>query len=195
MKPELSGKRESDMEAPANNVNNRVEKQDSFGKVVKILSLISDRINIFGISLAGFTLAAMMFLTFFDVGGRYLLKKPITGAYEVTEFMMVLLVGFGLAYCGLRRGHIRVDLIFDYVSSRANLWLDVFAYGVSFIFYAVIVWQGWINAMRSLGSDLTSVLLKIPVYPFTFVLVVALGFLSLVFLRDFLKSIEELRKR
>ncbi len=156
--------------------------------------LINPLIGIFGIAVAGVMLTSMMFLTFFDVAGRYVLNKPIFGSLEVTEFLMALLVSFGLGYTALNKGHIRVDLIMQYTTRKANLWFDVFAYGISCIFYVLIAWQAWVYALTKMTSKMTSSILLIPVYPFIFALSVGAVFLVLVFLRDLLKSIEEVNK-
>ena len=39
------------------------------------------------------TLFTMMTLTFVDVSGRYLLRQPVYGGYEITEFLMGILIG------------------------------------------------------------------------------------------------------
>jgi TRAP-type C4-dicarboxylate transport system permease small subunit len=159
-----------------------------------LTKLVNPLIGVFGVAIACVMLAGMMFLTFFDVGGRFILNKPINGSLEITEYLMVFLVSFGLGYCALKNGHIRVDLIMQYTSRKANLWFDVFAYGVSCIFYIFICWQAWLYALSKVASKMTSSVLLIPVYPFVFALSVGAAFLVLVLLRDFLKSVEEVSK-
>jgi TRAP-type C4-dicarboxylate transport system permease small subunit len=41
-------------------------------------------------------LMCMMLLTFVDVVARYLLNRPIRGAFEVTELMLLVLIFAGL---------------------------------------------------------------------------------------------------
>ena len=51
-----------------------------------------------GINGVGVTaLTLLMLLTAVDVCLRYLFDSPITGSYELSEFMMAILVAFGLA--------------------------------------------------------------------------------------------------
>jgi TRAP-type C4-dicarboxylate transport system permease small subunit len=104
------------------------------------------------------------------------------------------MVAFALAYCAKHKGHIRVDVIMQFVSARTNAWLDVFANGLSLIFYILIAWQTCLNALDVIQIQLTSSVLFIPVYPFIFILVIGALFLILVFLRDLLKSIEGVTK-
>jgi TRAP-type transport system small permease protein len=165
-----------------------------FEKFINLFSRIIDPVTEWGAILAGIMLAAMMFLTFFDVGGRNLVNKPIIGSYEITEFMMVILVGFGLSFCAKFKGHIRVDVVMAYTSRKATRWFNIFAYALSFIFYVLLTWQGWLNAWSNLSGKSASTVLLVPIYPFTFLLVVGAALTALVFLRDFLKSVEEVIK-
>lgn len=182
------------MEGKVDSVIQQSQKYSGFGKTVKYLSKVIDPLSTYPVTFSCAMLVAMMFLTFFDVAGRYVLNKPILGSFEITEFMMFLLTCFGLAYTAFRRSHIRVDFIFSYLSRRTALGFDIMAYGVSAIFYALVAWQSWIAAFRAMASKSTSSLLFIPVYPLIFMLVIGAGLVCLVFLRDFLNSIEEIKK-
>jgi TRAP-type transport system small permease protein len=165
-----------------------------FDKFIIYFSKIIDPVCEYGALFAGIMLAAMMFLTFFDVGGRNLVNKPIIGSYEITEFMMVLLVAFGLSFCARHKGHIRVDVILAYASRKTTRWFNIIAYAFSLIFYILITWQGWLNAWSNLSGKSVSTILLVPIYPFAFLLVIGAALTALVFLRDFLKSINEVIK-
>jgi TRAP-type C4-dicarboxylate transport system permease small subunit len=165
-----------------------------FGKVAIFLEKIMKPFTSLGLVLACTMIAAMMFLTFLDVGGRFVLNKPITGSLELTEFMMSVLASFGIGYCAWRKGHIRVDLILQYTSKKTTLWFDIFTYGISCLFYAVLTWQCWNNAFSQLRSHLTSSVLFIPVYPFVFLLVVGTFIITMILLKDTFQSIDEVRK-
>jgi len=71
----------------------------------------------------GVVAAALMFcimlLTCVDVFGRYVLNKPVTGGFELTEMLLAALIFAGLPLVTLRGDHITVDL-FDAVTPN---WL------------------------------------------------------------------------
>jgi TRAP-type C4-dicarboxylate transport system permease small subunit len=182
------------MEAHAKNAPAQTSPTTSLEKFITLLSKIIDPLTKYGSLFAGFVLAAMMFLTFFDVSGRFLFKKPVLGSFEITVFLMSLMVSFALAYCAQHKGHIRVDVIMQFVSAKANAWLDIFAYGLSFIFYILIASQVFLNALEVIKTQLTSSVLYIPIYPFVFVLVFGAALVALVLFRDFLNSIKEVTK-
>jgi TRAP-type transport system small permease protein len=169
--------------------------KNSFSKAVAFLSkLVNPLSGVFGAAIGCTVLAAMMFLTFFDVIGRYVFNKPIDGTDELIRFMMVTVIGFALGYCALLKGHIRVDLILQYVSKRANQWFDVFTYAISLIFYILFTVQAWLYSLDNISGHLTSAVLAIPISPFVFILFIGAVIVTLIFLRDFLKSIEEVMK-
>jgi TRAP-type C4-dicarboxylate transport system permease small subunit len=139
--------------------------------------------------------AMMMALTFIDVLGRYAFNKPILGSFEITQMLMAVLVIFGLGYCALQKGHIRVDLILMYVSKKANSIIDVFTYGIAGIFYALITWRSWVSAVSNYHDQVTTSVLYIPIYPFVFLLVIGAGIITLVFIKDTVAGINEVVKQ
>ncbi|MDP2916780.1 MAG: TRAP transporter small permease [Dehalococcoidia bacterium] len=163
--------------------------------IANTLSKVVTPISRYGVVVSATVLALMMFLTGADVLLRYVFNRPIMGSLEITEFMMSMTVGFGLAYCALKKGHIRVDLVLIYIPQKARRIMDVVAYVVSFAFYCLIVWQVLLNGRSLMDSKLTSSVLFIPVYPFVFLLVIGAAILALVFLKDVLESIHEVMKK
>ncbi len=62
-----------------------------------------------------------------DVGGRYLFNKPLLGAVEMSEFLMVFLSFGALALAELRNSHITVDFFVTALPERAQALLDATA--------------------------------------------------------------------
>lgn len=117
----------------------------------------------------------MMFLVTADVAGRYVFNKPIKGALEIAELMMVLLVFLAMSYCTLKAGHVVVDLVTSRLSSRTNAILNVVTSLASAVIVGFIAWQlgmkGWREVVSS--SSRLTLLLQIPEAPFY--LVAAIG--------------------
>jgi TRAP-type C4-dicarboxylate transport system permease small subunit len=173
----------------------RESPQTLLGKFVSLLSkVVNPLTSKIGLTIAAVILFSMMLLTFVDVAGRFLLNKPVNGSLELTEFMMGLIVAFAIGFTAFRKGHIRVDIIMQYVPRKVNLWMDVFAYLLSSVFYIFIAWQTWLNGISVMNSKLTSAVLLIPSFPFVFTVAVASAFIALVFFRDFLNAIDEVGK-
>jgi TRAP-type C4-dicarboxylate transport system permease small subunit len=177
----------------------------AYSRFVARLNKVVDRISGWSLALACVMLAAMMFLTFFDVIFTQLGKwsvinshtsifKPIIGGQESMELMLLLMVAFGLAYCATRQGHIRVDLIMQYASHKVNNWFDIFAYAVSCVFFILVSWQACQYGLDNIRDHSVSTVLTMPLYPFNFLCTLGAALLALVFLKDLLKSIDEVTR-
>jgi TRAP-type transport system small permease protein len=148
----------------------------------------------YGTAIACSAVAMMMFLTFFNVAGRMALKLPVKGYFELIELSMLLMTIFAIGYTASKKGHIRVDILANYLPKKANQVLDIITFAVAFIFFVMVTWRGWVNGLDNLGDKLTSGVLHIPTYPFNFILAVGTAILAIVFLRDFLKALKEVNK-
>ena len=140
-------------------------------------------------------LAVMMFLTGTDVTLRYIFNRPIAGAYELTELMMVILVFWCLSYTQLEKGHVAIDLVFSRLPKRVQVITDVIVYCLCLGLFTLLVWQSVVQAKSKLASGLVTGTLTIPVWPFY--LVVAFGCLImwLLLLIELLGSLNRLAKK
>jgi TRAP-type C4-dicarboxylate transport system permease small subunit len=112
-------------------------------------------------------LAAMMLLTFVDVSGRKLAASPIYGAYEVTEFMMGVLIFGALPLVTAREGHVTIDIMDHFVPRGAMKGQRIFISLVSAAVLAVIAWQLWVLSASHLETSEVTMTLHIPHGPFT----------------------------
>jgi TRAP-type C4-dicarboxylate transport system permease small subunit len=172
-------------------------------KVVKFLSKIVDSVSSWEGMIGGIVMSATMFLTVVDVAGGVLGKwtlinahtsyfRPIIGGYEITSLMMLIVVSLGIGYCAQKKGHVRVDVIMQFVSKKVNLYMDIFANIVSAFFYFMIMWQGLMYAINNIISNNVTSILFIPMAPFNIILAIGALILFLIFIRDFLNAVEEM---
>ena len=117
---------------------------------------------------ASFLLFGMMALTFFDVVGRYLLNRPIRGAFEVTELALLVLIFAGLPLVSHADEHVTMDFIDRILPERArDLWIRAMhAVCAAIMFF--IAWQTWIKAGKIAGYGDTTDVLRIAVGPFVY---------------------------
>ena len=142
-----------------------------------------------GIAMA--TVAAMMFLTATDVILRYVFNRPISGAYELIEYMMAVLIPFGLAYCALQGGHVSVDLLVSRFSKKTQSILGSITTLLCLGLFILITWQNVIYIGENFKSKLTSAVLFIPVYPFIAAVAIGSAALCLVLALDFLNYLKK----
>ena len=161
---------------------------DSFNRVVRPVSGVFHSIGI-GV------LAVMMLLTASDVALRYVFNRPISGSFELTEYMMAIVIAFGLAYCAVAKGHVRVGLVVDRFPQRAQAIIDSVTGLLGLGLFSVITWQCVLQVKIQFDSGLTSAVLFIPAFPFVAVVAFGSAMLCLVILADFFDSLSQAVRR
>lgn len=124
-------------------------------------------------------IALMMLLTVADVVGRGFLNKPVLGAYEISEFMLVIVVFISMASCQLLKGHITIDLVVDRLRKRTQNIIDSIMYFLFLIMFCVFTWQLFVYAMEETGGTVSGIL-DIPVFPFIYIASLGSALVSLV---------------
>jgi len=137
----------------------------------------------------------MMLLITMDVFLRYSFNRPVKGSFELVEFMMAVVICLGMAYTGVQKGHVAVELVVSRFSPRVQALIDSFNWLVSMGLFLLISWKAVAQA-RVVGlSGLASSVLHVPVFPFLLVLAFGSGFLCLVFLVNFIDSVSRVMRK
>jgi TRAP-type C4-dicarboxylate transport system permease small subunit len=118
----------------------------------------------------------MMLLTVVDVFMRYVLNAPITGATEVSELMMVIVVFPALAWIAIERSHIKVDLLVVKWPRRVQLMVEIVTLLVTLAMFFIITWQSFLESMEV--KEATS-LLEVPEAPFHWIMTLGFAMLCL----------------
>ncbi|HEY2337930.1 MAG TPA: TRAP transporter small permease [Burkholderiales bacterium] len=122
----------------------------------------------------------MMVLTFFDVVGRYLLNRPIRGAFEITELALVVLIFAGLPLVSHADEHVTMDFIDRILPPRAaRAWVRVMhAICAAIMFF--LCWQVWLKAGKIGAYDDTTDVLRITIAPFVYFMSLMIGLTGVV---------------
>ena len=152
---------------------------------MRILRLIT-RYMAYGSTAALFFLMA---LTVVHVTGRSFFNSPVTGAIEISTYTLLVIVALWWCSLALVDGHIKVDLVVDRLSKRAQFIIVNVMLILSFILLAFATWASGIGAM---GDPRYTSILKIPDIPFKWVMTVGFGMFCICTLA---LIIENLRKR
>ena len=134
-------------------------------------------------------LMVMMFLTVGDVCLRYFLSRPIPGAYELNEFMLVVVVFLGLAHTALKQGHVIVGILVSRLPLRIRAGLDVLTNLLGLVFFALVTWRAVVQTKVLWLSNTKSGVLSIPSAPFVFIVAFGSGILCMVLFLNILKSL------
>lgn len=157
-------------------------------KVISILEKFIVPINKWSGMIAALIIFAMMILTFADVTGRYFIR-PVKDAYELTEFMLALMVFLGLGYTQLYKGHVSIDFIIEKFPPKIRYSIETIFNGISIFVLILMAWQMFVYAERSLG--ITSGRLELPNSLFIAIGAVGVIFFALTLILDFLKSLHK----
>jgi len=140
-----------------------------------------------------FMLIPMMLLTTVDIITRTAFKKPISGAVEMSSFMLLVVILLGLAYTQQVRGHPRVTIFVSRFFPRVQFIVEVIVNLFCLYIVGIVVWQGWVVAKGDTGRIVSDVL-RIPQLPFRMLVPLGGALLFLEFIFDFLVSINKLLK-
>jgi len=107
-----------------------MEEDSWVARVVKVTSFA-----------AAIALIAMMLTTVADVAMATLFKRPIIGAYDMVETMLVVSVFLGIPATFLRDGNIVVDVVDFFVSKEAVRRLKQLAQFLTLVFLVLLFWN------------------------------------------------------
>ena len=127
-------------------------------------------------------LFCMMLLTFVDVVARYVFNRPLRGAFEVTELMLLVLIFAGLPLVSHADEHVTMDFIdrlFEPLG-RARIKRTVHALVAATMF--LLTWLIWLKAGKIAAYGDTTDVLKIVVAPFVYFMVAMIALSGLVHL-------------
>lgn len=126
-------------------------------------------------ALAGVALTAMMLLTAVDVALRAF-SRPLTGAYELVGLLGALALGLALPQTTLAKGHVRMDLLTDRLTSRGKARLSVLTRLMGLGFFAVAGFNLFVLGQNLRQADEVTLTLQVPQHPVAY----ALAFCCLV---------------
>ena len=127
-------------------------------------------------------LMAMMLLTFTDVVARYIFSRPLRGAFEVTELMLLVLIFAGLPLVSFTDEHAVMDFVDRVLGPRALRGLERIVQAVNAAFMFLLAWLTWLKADRIwVYRDSTDVL-RIVYGPFVYFMAGTLGLAGIIHL-------------
>lgn len=142
---------------------------------------------------ARFILVVMMLLICADVFGRYVIRHPIVGAYEVAEFFMSTIVFVALAYTQLQKANVSVDLVYERLPPKVQSAMAIFNTLLALGLFLLITWLGSADVLRALElNDRTAGLVRLPLWPAKAMVPLGSGLLCLQFITDIWDRIHEL---
>lgn len=144
--------------------------------------------------LCALALFAIMTLTFFDVGGRKLMSRSITGSLELTELLMVVVIFASLPLVSRRGEHV----VFDSLDSVWPAWfLRLQGVLVNLLCGGLmlgLMWLMWKTGMQFTETGETTAQLHILKAPFIYGMSALCGVTGLVHLAQIVRPPQALQE-
>jgi TRAP-type C4-dicarboxylate transport system permease small subunit len=120
-------------------------------------------------------LLAMMLLTVVDVVARYVFRRPLRGAFEVTELMLVILIFAGLPLVSFADEHAVMDFVDRFLGPGARGTLRRAVQALSGLLMFLLAWLVWLKADRIWEYRDATDVLRITYGPFVYFMAVMIG--------------------
>ncbi len=126
---------------------------------------------------------------------RYVFNHPTVWAHGYTQRLFAsyyILIG---AFTLIKGGHVRVDLIYNLVSRKGKIVLDMLNYLCLLIWGSSLLYSGWLYFLTSWHEhEVDETVLRAPIYPIKFLLVVGVFLITWQGLVNFIETLVSLLK-
>lgn len=126
-------------------------------------------------------LFCMMTLTFVDVVARYVFNRPLRGAFEVTELLLVVLIFGGLPLVSHADEHVTMDFIDKLLGRWRDLWQRVVQAASAAIMF-LLTWLIWLKADRIQAYGDATDVLRIAYGPFVYFMALMIALSGMIHL-------------
>jgi TRAP-type C4-dicarboxylate transport system permease small subunit len=127
-------------------------------------------------------LFAMMVLTFVDVVARYVFSRPVRGAFEVTELMLVVLIFAGLPLVSYADEHAAMDFIDRLLPRKGQRALLAAVHVICAAVLFMLAWLVWLKADKIWAYRDATDVLRILYGPFVYFMAITIGIAGLIHL-------------
>jgi len=124
----------------------------------------------------------MMLLTVVDVVARYVFSRPVRGAFEVTELMLVVLIFAGLPLVSFSDEQAVMDFIDRLLTPRRQRALQRLVHVVNAALMFLLTWLMWLKADRIWAYRDATDVLRILYGPFVYFMAASLALAGLIHL-------------
>ncbi len=126
-----------------------------------------------GTWVGGAALVLMVLVTFAHVIARYLLRKPLMGAVEVTQILLVVTAFLAIPYTEVRKQHVTFDEVVSLFPRRLRAMTIGLMYFLVGVYTLITSWQETLLAISyAVPSMRVTDVLKIPIAPAMFIIAI-----------------------
>lgn len=144
----------------------RPGRLDSIRKILhKIIMIIT--------WIGGFSLIILVVVTFLNVIGRYIFRRPLQGAVEISQLLLAITVFFAITYTEVRKQHVTFDEVVNRFPIRLKAIILGIIYFIVALFAFILSWQETLLAVSyCIPSVRVTDVLKLPIAPVMFIIAI-----------------------
>lgn len=94
-----------------------------------------------------------MFLMVYEVIARYFFESPTIWVHEVCGYIFAAYIALTGGWVLLEKGHVAVDIIYQYFPDKAKRFADVAVSIVALFMFSVLFWQGYKFAWHAFATN------------------------------------------
>jgi TRAP-type C4-dicarboxylate transport system permease small subunit len=154
---------------------------------IKAVYFFAHKCGLFGAAV----MVGLMLLTVADVVLRSLFRAPILGSFELTEFALVVMAFLAIPWAAVKKANVRVDLLVSSLTPKMQAVFDSVTCFMALVVTAFCAWYTVPQALYIWRLGTESDMLRIPVYPFYFLVAFGFFLLSLILLANFIELVKK----
>ncbi|NLP38045.1 MAG: TRAP transporter small permease [Firmicutes bacterium] len=154
-----------------------------FVKFVETLSNVLSYIALALVAVIGLFLTADVFM-------RFAFNNPIVGAIEISQMLMSGLV-LVFPRCALEARHLKITFVLEYLPKKFQSFANIFVLFLSLFVSVMLAWQSASTAVYLKLVKRTYSLIRVPYYPFYWIMTAGYIVLSLAIIALLLSRKDE----
>lgn len=137
----------------------------------------------------------MMVVTCIDVVGAKIFLRPLPGAFDFTVLGQLISSAFAAAFVLVLGMHVKVDFFAARFPKNAQTAMNIIVHFLSLILFILIMWRLTLYGSELRVSREVSSEIRIPLYPFAYMIAFATIPVCLLLVVRFLRSLAEVFRR
>ncbi len=140
------------------------------------------------LALAAVLLFFIMFLTTFDVIGRYVFNSPIDGTYEITELVMGVFSPIAIMYCAWEKNHISVDIVFEKLPGWLQALVTSMVTVIELAVACLLTYESYLLVGEIIDNGTSTPILDLSYWPIACMIALSFLFMVIIYLFHFVEA-------
>jgi C4-dicarboxylate transporter DctM subunit len=167
-----------------------------FRKILEKIDSLSNKINLFFARLSGVFIFIIGIIVTYEIFMRFVLKSPTVWVLEVSIYLCVASVFLSAGYAHREKAHINVDLITSRLSHRDRILIELTTSVLGIFYVLILIGKGGQQAISSLlAGEISTTVLKVPVFIPRSLVPIGGIFLLIEFLSNLLHQLSQLKAK